>query len=498
MVELIPLFMVLCVFGALVFGYPVAFTLAGVSLLFAVGGDALGVFNLSYLNALPGSIYGVMTSDLLIAVPLFVFMGIVLERSKIAEDLLETMEALFGNVRGGLGISVILVGAMLAASTGIVGATVVTMGMISLPTMLKSGYDPKIACGTICASGTLGQIIPPSIVLILLADQMSSAWQTAQLNAGTTSPIPVSISDLFVAALIPGIGLVIIYMLWQSIYGFFKPEAVPCMDPEIRKKLFAKGVKQRVLKVLVPPLALIGLVLGSILGGVATATESAAVGAVGAMILAAFKRELTLSNLKQVMHGTMSMSCMVFMILIGAAFFTLVFRGYGGDELVHQMLSSLPGGLFGAMLVTMIMMFFLGFFLDFIQIVFVMVPIVAPVLLGMGADPIWLAIMMAINLQTSFLTPPFGFALFYLRGVAPKEVKTTDIYRGVLPFVAIQLLVLSLIAAFPKITTTLPDMFYGTNFDSTLKEMATHQKDEAAKSEFELNPDNAPSWAIDF
>ncbi len=361
MAEYIPVFMVICVFGALVFGYPVAFTLAGVSLMFAFGGHLLGVYNLSFLNSLPSSIYGIMTSDLLIAVPLFVFMGIVLERSKIAEELLETMEALFGNMRGGLGISVILVGAMLAASTGIVGATVVTMGMISLPTMLKSGYDPKIACGTICASGTLGQIIPPSIVLILLADQISNSWQTAQLNGGVTSPVPVSISDLFVAALIPGIGLVLIYMLWQTIYGIIKPSAVPYMNPEARDALFAKGIKKRIFTVMLPPLALIGLVLGSILGGVATATESAAVGAVGAMILAAFKKSLTIANLRYVVTSTMNMSCMVFTILIGAAIFTLVFRGYNGDEMVANMLSSLPGGLFGAMLVTMLMMFILGF-----------------------------------------------------------------------------------------------------------------------------------------
>ena len=493
MIELIPVFMVLSVFAVLILGYPVAFSLAGVSLIFAAGGAMFDLFNLSYLTALPGSIYGVMTSDLLIAVPLFVFMGIVLERSNIAEELLETMAALFGGVRSGLAISVLLVGALLAASTGIVGATVVTMGLISLPTMLKSGYSPGIACGTICSAGTLGQIIPPSIVLILLADQISNAWQTAQLNMGAPSPVPVSIADLFVAAIIPGVGLVFIYIIWQLIYGgLLHPEKAPCLAKEAREAIFADGKFSRIIRVLLPPLALIGLVLGSILGGVATATESAAVGAVGAMILAALKRRLTMENLRHVTDGTMQMSCMVFMILIGAAVFTLVFRGYGGDELVQNALKGLPGGLFGAMLFTMLVMFLLGFFLDFIQIIFVVVPIVAPVLLMMGADPIWLAIMMAINLQTSFLTPPFGFSLFYLRGVAPPEVKTSDIYHGVIPFVGIQLLVLAGIAVFPEISTWMPKLLYGTDFSSMLGSM------EILKLKQSTDSVTAPSWAIDF
>ncbi len=490
MTELLPILMVLCVFAVLLAGFPVAFTLAGVSLIFALGGSAIGLYNLSYLSALPGTIYGMMTSDLLIAVPLFVFMGVMLERSKIAEELLETMAALFGTIRGGLGISVLIVGAMLAASTGIVGATVVTMGLISLPTMLKSGYSARLATGTICAAGTLGQIIPPSVVLILLADQISSSWQTAQLNSGIASPQPVTISDLFVAALIPGIGLVLLYMLWQGIYALLYPKLVPCLPADEREAIFRSGVQRRVLRVMLPPLLLIGLVLGSILSGVATATESAAVGAIGAMGLSACKRQLSMQNLKAVMEETTKVSAMVFIILIGASVFTLVFRGYGGDTLVRDMLASLPGGLFGAMFVTMLVMFLLGFFIDFIQIIFVMTPIVAPVLLAMGADPIWLAIMMAVNLQTSFLTPPFGFALFYLRGVAPREVKTSDIYRGIVPFVGLQIAMLILLCVFPALATHLPKRFYGTDFTGIVRQNAAIAP--AAPDE------DAPSWAIDF
>lgn len=487
---MIALCMVITVFAALLIGYPVAFTLGGVSLLFALGGVAFDVFNLSYLNALPTTIYGIMTSDLLIAVPLFIFMGIVLERSRIAEELLETMAALFGSAKAGLSVSVLLVGAMLAASTGIVGATVVTMGLISLPTMLKTGYSPSIACGTICASGTLGQIIPPSIVLILLADQMSSAWQVTQLTMGITSPLPVSVADIFVAALIPGLGLVAAYILWQYIYDLFRPSAVPCVPEAMRRDMFADGKARRIATILLPPLCLIGLVLGSILGGVATATESAALGAIGAMILALMRGKLTRENLHAVMDGTLSMSAMVFMILIGASVFTLVFRGFGGDVIVQDWLVALPGGLFGAMLLTMLLMFILGFFLDFIQIIFVVVPIVAPVLLGLGADPIWLAIMMAINLQTSFLTPPFGFALFYLRGVAPENVNTVDIYKGVLPFIGIQLLMLGAIALLPAITTWMPKAVYETDFSNTLPDepITMHQHFK----------DNAESWEINF
>lgn len=488
--QYISVFMVVCIFAGLVMGYPVAFTLGGVALLFAFGGAAFDVFNLSYLNALPSSIFGVMTSDLLIAVPLFVFMGIVMERSKIAEELLETMAGLCGKFKAGLGISVLLVGALLAASTGIVGATVVTMGLISLPSMLKNNYCSTISTGTICAAGTLGQIIPPSIVLILLADQISNSWQTAQLNAGIPSPIPVSVADLFVAAIVPGLALVGLYMLWQLVFSLLNPTRMQCMPEAEREAMFGDGKIRRILKTLMPPLLLILMVLGSILGGVATATESAAVGALGAMGIAAMRKQLTYANLRDSMTGTLNVSAMVFTILIGAAIFTLVFRGYQGDALVESVISDLPGGLLGAMIVTMLVMFLLGFFLDFIQIIFVVVPIVAPVLLMMGADPIWLAIMMAINLQTSFLTPPFGFSLFYLRGVAPKEVKTTAIYKGVVPFVAIQILMLALIALFPSIATSLPEALYGTAFEA-IDPAAVEAMGAASASD-------GKSWAIDF
>ncbi len=468
MAESLAILMFLTICVCLMLGYPVAFVLGGVALAFAGLGALLGAFDLSYLSALPNRIYGIMINDLLIAVPLFVYMGVVLERAKIAEELLETMSALFGGIRGGLGISVMLVGALLAASTGIVGATVVTMGMISLPTMLRNRYNPSIACGSICAAGTLGQVIPPSIVLILLGDQISSAFQRSQMEQGVPSPEPVSIADLFVGSLMPGLMLVALYILWQVIYSMWKPDAMPPLPREDRERILERGVWNVLLRALLPPLLLIFIVLGSILGGLATATESAAVGAVGAMILAACRKQLTYENLRGVMRSTTQVTSMVFVILIGATLFSLVFRGYGGDDMVHGFLSDLPGGLFGAMLVTMLLMFLLGFFLDFIEIIFVVVPIVAPVLLLMGADPVWLAVMMAVNLQTSFLTPPFGFSLFYLRGVAPPEVKTTQIYRGVLPFVGIQLLALVALALVPELATWLPKMLYGSDFSAVM------------------------------
>ncbi|MDA0781830.1 MAG: TRAP transporter large permease subunit [Rickettsiales bacterium] len=447
--------MLITLFCALLSGFPVAFVLSGVSLIFACIGSTLGLFDMAYLSALPNRIYGIMRNDLLISIPLFVFMGVMLERAKIAEELLEGMSLAFGKMSSGLGVSVVLVGAILAASTGIVGATVVTMGLISLPTMLKAGYCPRISSGTICAAGTLGQIIPPSIVLILLGDQISSANQTAQMKMGNLSPDPVSIADLFVGALIPGLILVILYIAWLIIYSKLFPDKTPAQKTK-------KDIRFTDLtKSLLPPLLLILIVLGSILTGVATATESAAVGAVGAIILSFFKKEFNLKNLNEVMRSTAKVSSMVFTILIGAAIFTLVFRGFGGDDIVHSILGDLPGGLFTAMLLTMVVMFLLGFFLDFIEIIFVVVPIVAPILLMIGADPIWLAIMIAVNLQTSFLTPPFGFALFYLRGVAPASVLSSDIYKGIIPFVVIQIVVLCLLAAFPPLSTKLPEIVYG-------------------------------------
>jgi len=454
---LLTLMLIFTCFG-LLSGYPVAFVLSGVALLFALVGAGFGVFDMAFVSAFPDRVYGIMTNALLLAVPLFIFMGVMLEKAGIAEELLQTMSELFGRFRAGLGLSVIFVGTLLAASTGIVGATVVTMGLISLPVMLKSNYSPTVSTGVICASGTLGQIIPPSIVLILLGDQISSAHQTAQMTMGNFSPEPVSIADLFVGAIFPGLLLVTLYILWLVTYSFIWPENVPSVKSRKREQHIFKHA----LKVLFPPLILILVVLGSILSGIATATESASVGALGAMILAAAHKKFTLENIKAVMRQTAKVTSMVFTILIGAALFTLVFRGYGGEEIVHHNLSNLPGGFFMAMLVVMAVMFFLGFFLDFIEIIFVVVPIVAPVLLKMNADPVWLAIMIAINLQTSFLTPPFGFALFYLRGVAPRRVRTISIYKGVIPFVAIQIFTLALLSLLPEMATWLPEKLYGS------------------------------------
>ncbi|GGD11427.1 TRAP transporter large permease subunit [Pyruvatibacter mobilis] len=538
----IAMFATACLF--LLAGFPVAFTLAGTALIFAILGAALGVFDLSFLGAFPQRIFGTMTNETLIAVPLFVFMGVMLERSRVAEELLENMGRLFGTMRGGLGISVTLVGALLAASTGIVGATVVTMGLLSLPTMLKRGYDPALATGSIAAAGTLGQIIPPSIVLVLLGDVMSSAYQNAQLSMGNFSPDALSVGDLFAGALLPGLMLVGLYIAYQLVMAIVKPTSSPAMELEPGETRPGLGV---ILQALVPPILLIVAVLGSILAGIATPTEAAAVGAVGATLLAGYRepqpvlasedhgttRRLTLrvlgavhmrgllpptlaalalaglfvltalydlrlgletvpegtevaritafilctviawgllvcllrtlanNCLTQVVRTTTEITSMVFVILVGAALFSLVFRGLGGDDTVHEFLNAMPGGVVGAMIIVMAVMFFLGFFLDFIEITFVVVPVVAPVLLMMGVDPVWLGVMMAINLQTSFLTPPFGFALFYLRGVAPPEVKTTHIYKGALPFVAIQLLALIILSLFPEIATWLPETVFG-------------------------------------
>jgi len=459
--EICILAMVLALCAALMLGFQVAFTLSGVALVFALVGAAFDIFELAFVAALPNRIYGIMTNDLLIAVPLFVFMGVMLERSKLAEALLDTMALLLIGVRGGLGIAVSAVGALLAASTGIVGATVVTMGLLSLPTMLRRGYGAPIACGSICAAGTLGQIIPPSIVLILLGDQISAAYQQAQLSAGNFAPEPVSVADLFVGALIPGFTLVALYIVWQFIYANIYPHRMPSVPAAERAAISRGEMAGRVVTVLLPPLLLIVLVLGSILVGVATPTEAAGVGAMGSLGLAAARRQLTRNNLRDVMRSTAKVSSMVFVILIGAQLFSLVFRGFHGDEIVGDFLRGLPGGVFTAMLLTMALMFVLGFFLDFIEIVFVVVPIIGPaILMNEGISPVWFAIMIAVNIQTSFLTPPFGFALFYLRGVAPPEVKTTDIYRGVVPFVAMQLLTLVILAAFPAMATWLPSLIY--------------------------------------
>ena len=446
------------VFILLLSGYPVAFTLAGTALAFTFIGEATGTFDPTFLQALPNRLYGIITNQILIAVPLFVFMGVMLERSRIAENLLDTMARLFGPLRGGMGISVTLVGMLLAASTGIVGATVVTMGLLSLPTMLKRGYDPQISTGIICASGTLGQIIPPSIVLVLLGDVLSSAYQQAQLDMGIFSPETVSVGDLFVGAVIPGLLLVGLYIAYLALIAFIKPGAVPAMPRDALKH--SNRLVEDVLLSLMPPLLLIVVVLGSIIGGFATPTEAAAIGAVGAMLLAAFKKQLNRENLTEVVRNTTRVTSMVFMILIGASLFSLVFRGFGGDELVEELLSDLPGGTYTAVFAVMLVMFLLGFVLDFIEITFVVVPIVGPVLLAMDIDPVWLGIMIAINLQTSFLTPPFGFALFYLRGVAPDTIKTMHIYKGVIPFIIIQILAMAMIAYKPQLATWLPTKIF--------------------------------------
>lgn len=456
----LPVLMFLGTLVLLMAGFPVAFTLSGSALLFAGLGWEMDLFDGAFLQALPERLYGLMTNDTLLAVPLFVFMGVVLERSRIAEDLLGTMAQLFGGLRGGLGISVCIVGGLLAASTGIVGATVVTMGLISLPTMLQYRYSPRMASGIICASGTLGQIIPPSIVLIILGDVISSAHQQAQLAMGDFSPTSVSVGDLFVGALIPGILLMAAYMVYVFGYGLVYPDRVPVLPEAERRSLSDRGFQRKLLEVLLPPLLLILGVLGSILAGVATPTEAASVGAVGALILAKLKGQLNRQNLRQALQGTAEINAMVFAILIGASVFSLVFRGFGGDEIVQEFLSGMGGGVVGAFLLVMAIMFVLGFFLDFFEITFVMVPLVGPVLLQMGLDPVWLGVMIAINLQTSFLTPPFGFSLFYLRGVAPKEVSTLDMYRGVIPFIVIQLSMLLVLWFFPALATWLPTQVF--------------------------------------
>lgn len=454
--EYLSLLMFVFVCCVLLTGYPVALALSGTALLFSLIGYLLGVFEPAFLYALPSRIFGILHNQTLLAVPLFVFMGITLERSKVAEDLLTSISQLFSRFRGGLAFAVILVGAMLAASTGIVGATVVTMGLLSLPAMLKQKYSPSLACGTICAVGTLGQIIPPSIALVLLGDVISNAYQQSQLKQGIFSPETVSVGDLFVGAIGHGILLVLLYVVYILFTAWRNPEAMPKFEINDDQP---KPTTVELIKALVAPLSLIFVVLGSILFGFATPTEAAGVGAFGAMILAAMKKQL-FSQLAYTGQSSVRVTSMVFLILIGASIFSLVFRGLGGEELIHSLFDNLPGGVFTACLLVMLIIFLLGFILDFIEITFVVVPIVAPVLLSMGLDPIWLGIMIALNLQTSFLTPPFGFALFYLRGVAPSTIKTLDIYKGVMPFIAIQLGVLIILAIWPGLSTWLPAQVY--------------------------------------
>jgi TRAP-type mannitol/chloroaromatic compound transport system permease large subunit len=505
--EAIAVLMVVAVCALLMAGYPVALTLGGVSLAFAILGHVAGIMTMGLLGALPQRIFGVMTNEVLLAIPLFVFMGVMLERSRIAEDLLETMGRLFGMLRGGLGISVVIVGTLLAAAKGVVGATTVTLGLIVLPTMLRHAYDPRLAAGTVAATATLAQIFPPAIVLVLLGDQISNAYQSAQLAQGNFAPNSVSVTDLFAGAIVPATALVALYIVYIIATAAVRPGHAPPVpsDPDAPRGL---AMARRLAEVLVAPVALILAVLGSILAGLATPTEAAAVGAVGAILLAARRSErgptwpidlciLALLAILPLRHGgppavaplialaglggvvalwrvwrdgalgqvvarTTQFTSMVFLILIGATMFSLVFRGLGGDDLVHRGLSDLPGGTVSAILIVMLAMFLLGFVMDAFEIIFVVVPIVAPVLLQMkGVDPVWLGVLMAVNLQTSYLTPPFGPTLFFLRGVAPAEITTRHLYAGIMPFVAIQLVMLVILWFVPGLATALPNALYG-------------------------------------
>ena len=461
MAEFLAVAMVLAVCALLLVGYPVALTLAGVSLGFAFAGASAGVMDLALLGALPQRIFGVMTNDVLLAIPLFIFMGVMLERSRIAEDLLETMGRLFGALPGGLGLSVIVVGVLLAAAKGVVGATTVTMGLIVLPTMLRHGYDKALAAGTVAATATLAQIFPPATVLVLLGDQLSNSYQAAQLAQGNFAPQTVSVADLFAGAIIPGLVLVLLYALYLIGVAIFFPKKSPAIAPDpAAPRGFA--LARRLFAVLIAPIALILAVLGSILGGVATPTEAASVGAVGAILLAA-RRAGSAGLLIPVMIRTTQITSMIFLILIGATLFSLVFRGLGGDLMVERTLTNLPGGVAGATLAVMAALFVLGFVMDAFEIIFVVVPIVAPVLLQMpGVDPVWLGIMMAVNLQTSYMHPPLGPTLFYLRGVAPPEVTTRHIYLGIIPYVLIQLAMLVALWLLPGLATWLPHRLYGS------------------------------------
>jgi tripartite ATP-independent transporter DctM subunit len=439
MVELLPLILFLAVFVALIFGYPVSFTLGGVSVLMG-----LAIFGMDLFTFLPLRIWGVMTNYVLIAVPLFVFMGVMLEKSGLAEELLETMALLFGKLRGGLAISVVVVGALLAASTGIVGATVVTMGLLSLPTMIKRGYDISLATGTIAASGTLGQIIPPSIVLILLGSVMN-----------------VSVGDMFMGAVLPGLLLVICYLLWVIAVSVFRPAAAPAMPSEELKAFRKSGTAKRIINAFLLPMFLMIAVLGSIFAGIASPTEAAAVGALGATILTIAQGRFSMEVLKAVMIETTFLTSMVFIILVGASAFGLVFRGLEGDVYLTNFILENQFEAHEFLILIMAVIFILGFFIDFIEIIFIIVPIVVPIFDHFGVNLLWLGILFALNLQTSFLTPPFGFALFYLKGVAPEQVKTTDIYRGIIPYIIIQLIVLGLVIAFPELATWLPEKVFG-------------------------------------
>ena len=442
--EIIPLLLLVLVCAALVLGYPVALTLAGVSILFSLLCIPAGIFDPDIFKSIPLRIFGIMNNVTLLAVPLFIFMGTILEKSGIAGRMLENMALAFKNFRGGLSISIIVVGALLAASTGIVGATVVTMGLMSLPVLIQQGYKKDFSTGLVAATGTLGQIIPPSIALVLLGDVMSNAYQRAQNNMGIFSQKTVTVGDLFIGAIVPGILICSSYLLY-TIYQNSKNVNIQFL-PDL-----ASPPKTEILKTLALPLVLIVLVLGSIISGIATPTEAAAIGAMGAMIIALINGKLSLNFLKETSEKTAIVTTMIFTILIGASIFSLIFRGVGGDDLIELIFSGIPGGPYAALIFVLVIVFLLGFILDFIEICYVIVPLVAPPLLMMGFDPVWLAVLLAINLQTSFLTPPFGFSLFYLRGVADASIKTSEIYKGVIPFILIQLLILIIVLIFPGV-----------------------------------------------
>lgn len=509
--------LVFALIGGILLGYPVSFTLAGVATLFAFLGYFTGSFDLALLGALAQRVFGLLTNDVLIAIPLFVLMGVVLEKSRIAEELLETMGKLFGSVRGGLGIAVILVGALLAASTGIVGATVVAMGMIALPTMLRNNYDPSLACGIVCTSGTLGQIIPPSTLLIILTDVMSNAYQQAQYTKGLFTIETISVGQMFAAALVPGLVLVFVYLVYVILKSWIWPNVAPALTG----KEYTRPTAADLLGAVLPPIALIIAVLGSILAGIATPSEAASVGAVGAILMAgsrlggstrlmllgtfaficlaviagimpvrlqradagishwligsscmllavvgftaiikALKQTHKKQLLKEILSSTMVVTAMIFATILTASMFSLVFIGLGGDERIAWIISAMPGGPSGALIFCMVLIFVLGFFLDFVEISVILLPLIAPSLILMGHDPIWLSVLIAINLQTSFLTPPFGFSLFYLRGAAPPEVTTGQIYKGVMPFIVLQAVGAAILWFIPGLATYLPKLVF--------------------------------------
>ncbi|MAZ35547.1 MAG: tripartite transporter [Thalassospira sp.] len=514
--EYLDLLMFAALMGCILLGFPVSFSIAGVAVIFAFIGWATDAMNIALMGALGQRVFGVLTNDVLIAIPLFVLMGVVLERSRIAEDLLHTMGRLFGQLRGGLGISVVLVGALLAASTGIVGATVIAMGMIALPTMLRTGYNPKMASGLVCTAGTLGQIIPPSTLLIILSDVMSSAYQQAQYEQGKFTIETISVGQIFAGALIPGLTLVVIYIAYILLRGFFRPNDMPPVKSDDGRPDVGE-----VIRAILPPVLLIIAVLGAILGGIATPTEAASVGAIGAILMAGIRqgarRNLVLAGtvallvlavmagiapvrfqrndldgldyvfgagyvvlaiigvaaitaclkqawkadvLKSALTSTMTVTAMIFATILTASMFSLVFIGLGGEDHVAEILESMPGGPMGALFFCMAVIFVLGFFLDFVEITVILLPLIAPGLIMMGHDPVWLAILIAINLQTSFLTPPFGFSLFYLRSAAPPEITTGQIYAGVVPFIALQVFGIFVIWLWPSLAKWLPSVVF--------------------------------------